>query len=172
MTFKRDEQANPGPGGIVSGLRQDARLFIRFCLARERLILLSVISIMKKTLQSLMGIAIVSLSSCATITRGPSEVFVVDSVPQAAKVQLSNGMTGETPASFKVSRRDTLNVNVSKPGYATRNISVPSQFAGAGGAAMAGNLLFGGVIGAGVDAGTGAMYEHKPNPLNVTLEKR
>ena len=34
---------------------------------------------------------------------------------------------------------------------------------------MAGNVLLGGVIGAGIDASTGAMHSHKPNPLRVTL---
>ncbi len=37
---------------------------------------------------------------------------------------------------------------------------------------MAGNVLLGGLIGAGIDAGSGAMYEHKPNPLNVQLERK
>ena len=116
--------------------------------------------------------ALTFLPSCATITRGTQEVFVVDSTPQAAKVQLSTGHSGETPASFKVPRRETLHVTVSKKGYKTRNVSVPSQISGGGGAAMAGNLIFGGLIGAAVDGGTGAMHEHKPNPLNVVLEKQ
>ena len=34
---------------------------------------------------------------------------------------------------------------------------------------MAGNILFGGLIGAAVDAGSGAMYDLKPNPVEVTL---
>ena len=34
---------------------------------------------------------------------------------------------------------------------------------------MAGNVIFGGLIGAGVDAATGAMDSHKPNPLVVQL---
>jgi hypothetical protein len=34
---------------------------------------------------------------------------------------------------------------------------------------MAGNVLFGGIIGAGVDAATGATKGLKPNPLNVKL---
>lgn len=37
---------------------------------------------------------------------------------------------------------------------------------------MAGNVVFGGLIGAGVDAGTGAMLELVPNPVKVTLECR
>jgi hypothetical protein len=36
---------------------------------------------------------------------------------------------------------------------------------------MAGNVLLGGFIGAGVDAGTGAMHSHKPNPLKVTMQQ-
>jgi hypothetical protein len=63
-------------------------------------------------------------------------------------------------------------VTVSKKGYKTRQITVPSQISGAGGAAMAGNVVVGGLIGAAVDAGTGAMHEHKPNPLQVNLEKQ
>ena len=110
-------------------------------------------------------------ANCASITRGSKEVLVVDSTPQAASVQLSTGQTGTTPASFKVPRRDPITVTVTKPGFTPRITVLQSQIAGAGGAAMAGNLLFGGVIGAAVDAGTGAMYEHKPNPLNVILEK-
>jgi hypothetical protein len=35
---------------------------------------------------------------------------------------------------------------------------------------MAGNVLVGGLIGAGVDVATGAMLDLSPNPVNVTLE--
>jgi hypothetical protein len=54
---------------------------------------------------------------------------------------------------------------------APRGRIVAAEIGGGGGAAMAGNVFVGGIIGAGIDAGTGAMYEHKPNPLMVTLEK-
>jgi hypothetical protein len=42
--------------------------------------------------------------------------------------------------------------------------------AGAGGAGMAGNVILGGLIGAVVDANSGATRELVPNPLRVTLE--
>lgn len=111
-----------------------------------------------------------SMVGCASITRGTKEVFVVDSTPQDAEVRLSSGQVGRTPASFEVGRRDTLTVFVNKPGYKPRTLIVQSEVGGGGAAGMAGNVLFGGIIGAGVDAGTGAMYEHKPNPLMVQLE--
>jgi hypothetical protein len=34
---------------------------------------------------------------------------------------------------------------------------------------MAGNVLAGGVIGIGVDAYTGAAFDHTPNPVSVSL---
>lgn len=113
-----------------------------------------------------------TLSGCATVTRGTEEALVVESEPSGADVRLSNGMTGTTPTSFKVKRKENLVVTVSKRGYQTATINVTSQVAGAGGAAMAGNVLLGGIVGAAVDASTGAMNELKPNPVKVTLNRR
>lgn len=117
-------------------------------------------------------LALVLSIGCATITRGTKEVFTVDSTPQGANVQISTGQSGQTPLSVKVPRNETLHVTISKPGCKTRQTTVPTQIAGGGGLAMAGNIVLGGLIGAAVDAGTGAMMEHKPNPLVVTLEKQ
>jgi hypothetical protein len=36
---------------------------------------------------------------------------------------------------------------------------------------MAGNVLVGGLIGAGVDVATGAMNDLTPNPVNLVLER-
>lgn len=41
--------------------------------------------------------------------------------------------------------------------------------AGAGGAGMAGNVILGGLIGAAVDANSGATQDLVPNPLTVHL---
>jgi len=126
---------------------------------------------MKNIINILVIAAVIIFTGCASITRGTKEVVVVDSAPQDADVRLSTGMTGRTPASFEVGRRDTITVMISKPGYISRTVVLNSEVSGGGGAAMAGNVLLGGIIGAGIDAGTGAMYEHKPNPLMVILEK-
>jgi uncharacterized protein YcfJ len=116
-----------------------------------------------------MTVIILSLTGCATVTRGSTEALVIESEPSGAQVQLSNGMKGTTPTSFKVKRKHDLIVTVSKPGYETASINVTSQMAGAGGAAMAGNVLVGGIIGLAIDASSGATKELKPNPVKVTL---
>ncbi|HOC44113.1 MAG TPA: hypothetical protein PKJ99_13945 [Thermoanaerobaculales bacterium] len=35
--------------------------------------------------------------------------------------------------------------------------------------APAGNVILGGLVGAAIDAGSGAMHSHKPNPLHVVM---
>ena len=60
-------------------------------------------------------------------------------------------------------------MTLEKEGYETVRASITSSIDTGGAAGMAGNVLLGGIIGAGVDAGTGAMHSHKPNPLLVKL---
>lgn len=110
-------------------------------------------------------------SGCATVTRGTKDVLVIESEPPGADIQLSSGMTGKTPASFKLPRKHSLNVKIEKEGYEPVEVNVTPHISGAGGAGMAGNVLVGGLIGAAVDAGTGSMYSLKPNPIKVTLLK-
>jgi len=111
-----------------------------------------------------------TLSNCATITRGTSEAFTITSHPTGADIRLSNGLVCQTPCALEVKRRPGFVVTVSKPGYKMVTTSVVSSISGGGGTAMAGNLLLGGIIGAGVDASNGAMNELSPNPLHVVLE--
>lgn len=122
-------------------------------------------------IQFIMLIGALAVSGCATVTRGTKDVLVVNSTPGGAQVKISNGETCDsTPCTFKVPRKSELNVVVQKPGCKPQQIRVTNRVSGGGGAAMAGNVVFGGIIGAGVDAGTGAMLELVPNPVNVQLE--
>ena len=118
----------------------------------------------------LLFLSFLSLTSCATITRGVHEKLKVTSDPPGANVVLSTGEKGVTPATFvEKRRRDTFTVTVSKPGYVSQTVAVQSKAGGTGGTAMAGNLLIGGAIGMGVDAGTGAYDSLYPNPVAVEL---
>ena len=109
------------------------------------------------------------VSGCASITRGTSEAFVIESEPTGAQASLSNGMSCTTPCSLKIKRKSEFVVTLTKPGYQTAEANVTNQVAGGGAAGMAGNVLLGGLLGAAIDAGSGAMLELVPNPLVVTL---
>jgi len=112
-----------------------------------------------------------SATACATVTRGVREAWTVNSVPPDAAVTTSNGFSCQaTPCTFKMEHKAEFDVTVSKAGYKAYHGHVTHQVSVGGGVGMAGNVLLGGVIGAGVDVASGAMMELKPNPLNVTLE--
>jgi hypothetical protein len=109
------------------------------------------------------------IQGCATITRGTTEVLVIETTPRGADVSLSNGLRCTTPCALEIKRKMNVVVDITKPGYEPSRVNVLSEVAGAGAAGMAGNVLLGGVIGAGVDAATGATKRLVPNPVRVTL---
>lgn len=118
----------------------------------------------------LAGVAL-SLPACATITRGSSQEFTVQSQPPGATVRTSNGFEcASTPCTFRMQRKSAFTATFELEGYATETRQVESKMAGAGAAGMAGNLLVGGIIGGVVDANSGAMNDLTPNPLLVTLQ--
>jgi hypothetical protein len=104
------------------------------------------------------------------VTRGSSQQFSVQSTPPGAQVSTSNGFECQaTPCTFRMSRKDAFRITVSKDGYVAQTHDITSSVSGAGGTAMAGNILIGGIIGGAIDATSGAMNDLKPNPLIVTL---
>ena len=117
-----------------------------------------------------LAVAVAALSACATITRGTKEKFSIITTPTAAAVALSTGEKCTSPCALKLKRKTTFTVTASKAGYKTATAAVKSKVKGGGIAGGAGNLIFGGVIGAVVDGSNGAMRDLTPNPLYITLE--
>ena len=117
----------------------------------------------------IVGVA-ASLPACATITRGTNQQFTVQSTPEGARVSTSNGFQCDaTPCTFRMARKDGFRVTVSMDGYVSQTVDVESVYSGNGAAGMAGNVVFGGVVGGVVDASSGAMKDLRPNPLTVNL---
>lgn len=111
------------------------------------------------------------LGGCATVTRGTTNDIQITSEPAGANAKTSMSHTCITPCIIKVGRKDEFQVIFNKEGYKEAIIPVKTQVAGAGVAGMAGNVLVGGFVGVGVDAYTGAAYEHSPNPVHAVLER-
>ncbi|WP_374516521.1 translation initiation factor 2 [Brevundimonas sp.] len=119
-----------------------------------------------------MALAAVALTlpACATITRGSSQEFTVESTPPGARVSTSNGFQCDaTPCTFRMPRKDEFRATVSLDGYVSQTHEVSSGISGGGAAGLAGNVIFGGIVGGVVDASSGAMNDLTPNPLVVTL---
>jgi hypothetical protein len=112
-----------------------------------------------------------SATACATVTRGTTQAWSVETVPGGATVRTTDGYACDaTPCTFKMPRKSEFGVTITKPGYKKFETRVVHDVAGAGAVGFAGNVLIGGIVGMGVDAATGAALDLKPNPLKVTLE--
>ena len=110
------------------------------------------------------------LPACATITRGTSQKFNIDTTPTAADVELSTGQTCVSPCQLKLKRKNSFVVTAKKQGYEPAKAVVDSRVRGGGVAGGAGNIIAGGIVGIAVDASSGAMNDLTPNPLHLTLK--
>jgi len=111
-----------------------------------------------------------TLPACATIVRGASQEFTVESTPPGARVSTSNGFQCDaTPCTFRMPRKDEFRATISMPGYVTQEHHINSGISGGGAAGLAGNVIFGGIVGGVVDASSGALNDLTPNPLVVIL---
>jgi hypothetical protein len=115
------------------------------------------------------AVAALLLTGCATVTRGTSQKFAIESAPPGAGVALSTGQTCVTPCKLKLKRKHGFTATFTKTGFETYRTEVKSKFSGGGAAATAGNVLIGGLIGAAVDGSSGALNNLTPNPLKVKL---
>src|SRR5205085_12190732 len=126
-----------------------------------------------KTLFLAVAVAVAALSSgCASIVSGSTQSLSVESLQKGQAVagatcKLTNDKGTwfvNTPGTVSVHRSyDDLNVKCEKvqidPGIVVAKSSTKAM--------MFGNILFGGPIGAAVDAGTGAGYDY---PSIITVE--
>lgn len=112
-----------------------------------------------------------SVSGCASIVRGTSELVHFQSQPPGAAVTTNRQYScAATPCTLQIDRSEQFDATFRLAGYAPQTISVRTQVSGGGAAGMAGNVLIGGVIGVGVDAVTGAALDHTPNPVIANLQ--
>ncbi|WP_171060911.1 PEGA domain-containing protein [Poseidonocella sp. HB161398] len=106
------------------------------------------------------------------MTRGLSDVMVIETEPAGAQVTTSKGHTCSTPCVFSVSRKSEFDVDITLEGYRDVRVHVSPRITSKATAALAGNLYTGLVVGAGIDAGTGAILDLYPNPLRVTMREK
>jgi hypothetical protein len=108
--------------------------------------------------------------ACATVIRGTTDGVGFNSTPSGAEIHTSNGLGCVTPCTLTIKKNEEFVATFEKPGYQPQQVAVSREVVGGGVAATAGNVILGGLIGLGVDAATGAGFEHVPNPVNVVLQ--
>jgi hypothetical protein len=109
------------------------------------------------------------LGGCATIIEGTGQSVAVTTSPPGATCTVSReGMTlGQiaiTPGSVRIDKsKNDIAISCTKPGFQPATIAQSPRFGGT----TFGNIVAGGVIGAVVDASTGANYEY---PAQVIVQ--
>ncbi len=122
-------------------------------------------------LHSLAALAILgtALSGCASIVEGSSQDIALNTdAVSGATCKVSNARgdwTATTPGSVNVKRsKSAMAVHCTKDGYQEATKTVDSGFE----PWTIGNLAIGGLIGIGIDAGTGSMNRY-PDAVTVTM---
>ena len=119
------------------------------------------------------SMALSFLTACASIVNGTNQSVSVNTTPaQGATCSLTNDKgqwyVNNTPGSVTVHRSyKDLTVNCEKKGYpkSVKNVASKTK-------AMAfGNVVFGGIIGAGVDVVDGSAYDY-PTDIQVPMSHR
>lgn len=111
------------------------------------------------------------LQGCGTVVRGTTEDITINVTPENAKITSTTAHSCVGPCVINVPRKQEFTLTASAPGYQTQIVDVKTGVSGKGAAGMAGNIVLGGLIGAGVDAVSGATLDHYPNPVNFVLER-
>lgn len=109
---------------------------------------------------------VVSGSGCASIINGTTQKVPVNTTPKGAVASLHDGINCKTPCSLELKRNTDYIMTIQKEGYEDTSITFQRVMSGV----IAGNLLLGGIIGAGVDAASGAMYRFTPESVTVDLK--
>jgi PEGA domain len=110
-------------------------------------------------------IALALVASCGSIIHGRNQEIGIASTPVGARVTIDNQTTANTPFVAKLSRKNLHSVKVEADGYAPADLTLTRKVSGW----AWGNIVFGGLIGLAVDAGTGGLYKLTPEQLNTTL---
>ena len=117
-------------------------------------------------------VAVFTLAGCNTVTRGTEETVTITASPASARIWTSLGQEcPKSPCAIRVERKTDFTAYAEAKGYARGSVAVSSKLTDQAAPGVVGNaILPGGSVGLVVDAATGAMLDHSPNPAHITLE--
>lgn len=119
----------------------------------------------------LLTIAVISASGCATIVKGTSQSVTVNTDPEGAVCTLSRGgetvaVINPTPETITVDKNSlAITVLCQKEGFEDNTGTLASESEAM---SVMGNMLFGGMIGSAIDAGSGADRRYPPK-ITLTM---
>lgn len=120
------------------------------------------------TTAGVLGTLAVLLVGCATIMQGTRQNFGISSTPTGASVFVDKQAQGTTPVVAKLTRKDNHIIRIEMAGYQPFEAAVSKRVSGW----VWGNIVFGGLIGLGVDAISGGLYKLTPDQIQAELKQQ
>jgi hypothetical protein len=118
--------------------------------------------------KGLLLLLVIRLSTgCASIIHGSTQNVDIASAPDDAEVWVDGARMGKTPTRLTLKRGDSHTIKVQKEGFKETTILIDKQVS----AWIIGNVVFGGLIGCGIDFISGGAYDLKPDRVDVNLTK-
>lgn len=111
---------------------------------------------------------ILSTTSCATIFTGSKDSITFNTKPEGAKVIFQGVEKCVTPCTTEFQRTlGKRTVEIKKDGFESKEVKLEKNF----NAVTLVNLIFGGVIGFGIDLATGSFLKYDPKTYTVELKE-
>lgn len=118
---------------------------------------------------AIVALMTLSMTSCATILTGTKDSITFNSTPEGATVMHKGVEKCTTPCTVEVPRvLGKQTVNIQKDGYDTTELKLEKNF----NPVTLVNILLGGVIGFGVDLGTGSFLKYDQKSYTVPLKTK
>ena len=113
----------------------------------------------------IVGMCVLMAVGCATIIHGTTQDIEVSSSPDNAEVWVDGAKLGSTPTRLTLKRKSSHEIKISKQGYKDVTATLDNNVD----AWIIGNVIFGGLIGCGIDFITGGAYDLTPERLDINL---
>jgi len=107
------------------------------------------------------------IAGCGTIVNSSTQDLGISSNPSGAIVTVNDTNQGTTPVTTELSRKDTHTIKLDLDGYQPYEMIINRSVSGW----VWGNILFGGLIGLAIDAGTGGMYKLSPDEISAQMSE-
>ena len=104
-------------------------------------------------------------TSCSTIINGTKQNIAIASNPSSAQITIDNINRGVTPMTISLARNKSHAVKIALDGFYPYELVLNRKVNGW----IAGNIVFGGLIGLAIDAISGGMYLLSPGQFSAEL---
>ena len=124
---------------------------------------------MKKfLLKSAIALLCVYMSvGCASIVHGTTQDIQISSSPDNAEIWIDGANYGKTPSRVTLKRQSSYLITLKKEGHKESTIKIEGKVS----SWIIGNIIFGGIIGCGIDFISGGAYDLYPELLSINLSK-